>query len=190
MLVVAHLQRRSSQRAALHADQLHTFHAFLRTHTSWWILLSVQIVVLRVAPVDDADPVVPSRPLFPRLLARPELAAHLGVGRRAGSDRRRRYADRPSGREDLTPQIPHTENLTALHLRVLAHRRGVVMTCRRLRPQILQILQIVICALRDRQRDALRLRLVIARRIAVHHVLIVTSPVVVVRADTVYRIYA
>lgn len=95
-VVVAHLQRRSSQRAALHTDELHPLYAPSGTEAGGWILLSVQ-VVLHVAPVDDADLVVP-RLLF----TRPELAAHLGVRRGAWGDRScRDRSDRPSGREYL-----------------------------------------------------------------------------------------
>lgn len=131
--VFPHLQRRPSQRAALHTDQLDALHALLRAQAGGGrVVLSGRIqIVFHVAPVDDADRSV----VVARLLAaRPELAARFGVRRCARGDRRcRQDTDRSGWREHLaegTSQVPHRQNLSpahalALNRRVLARRGDV-----------------------------------------------------------------
>lgn len=196
--VVPHLQRRPPQRAALHADQLHPLDTLLRSYASGRVFLAARVQTeLHVAPVDDADgPVVVARLV---LATRPELTAHLGVGRRARGDRRRRqHADRPRRREHLvaegTAQVPHPEDLAsdvACDRRVRGHRGGGVSRRRHHVPQVLQVLKILARhPLRDRD-DAFRPRgfgEIVAGRVdvaAVARVVVAAGPLVVVTADSV-----
>lgn len=197
--VVAHLQRRPSQQtAALHADELHPLDALSGTEAGGRVLLGR--VVLHVTPVDDADAV-------PRLLvARPELAAHLGVRGGARGDRRRRDPDRPGGREylgvtDGTAQIPHPEDLlsgrVALYRRVDRARHGDVPRRRRYRATQMRLarqIELLARTLHGRRPADLRLRQLggIGHRVTVARVLVAADSLVVVDAgaDAVAGIYA
>lgn len=204
VVVVAHLQRRSSQRAALHADELHPLDALSGTDAGGWVFLRVQIV-LHVAPIDDTDPLI----VVPRFLAaRSELAAHLGVRGCARGDRGRRDPDRPGGREhpdslgtEGTAQIFHREDLLSARVarrywRVHRARHGDVPR-RRLRraTQILLTLQAVVRALHKALRPGQLGEIAAGHRVtvaAIDRVLVAAGSLVVVnvRADAVAGVYA